>query len=137
MSDDPFKPEEASDDLKGQSSLNSEELFRWRNETASRLYEEIQNARQQIADDEMTEQLSVRDVRLTALICGLEEADQLADIAAEAREALGRDSDDVPVTRAEALRLLIRVGLQEATPETVRIAVEANKEYLANQAEEF
>jgi hypothetical protein len=137
MSDDPSKSEEAFNNSKSRTS-NAEGPFEWENETASSpLYEAIQDARQQIDADEVTEQLSARDVRLAALIRALEETNQLDDIGAEAGAALNRDSDNAPATRAETLRLLIRVGLSEVAPETIQTAVEANKEYLISQADEF
>jgi hypothetical protein len=138
MSDDPSKSEETLNDSKNQPPPNAEAPFEWENETTSlSLYKAIQNARRQIDADDVTAQLSARDVRLAALIRGLEETNQLADITAEAGAALGRDINDVPATRAEALRLLIRVGLHEVAPETIQTAVEANKEYLIRQADEF
>jgi hypothetical protein len=138
MSDDPSKSEETFNNSKSRTSPNAEGPFEWENETTSSpLYKAIQDSRRQIDADEVTEQLSARDVRLAALIRALEETDQLADIAAEAGAALGRNTDDVPETRAETLRLLIRVGLHEVAPETIQTAVEANKEYLVNQADEF
>lgn len=101
------------------------------------LQEAIRDAHESIDTDEMPENLTIRDEWLAALIRGLEATGQLEDVAVDAGTALGRNSNDIHGTRAAALRLLIRVGLREIAPQTMETAVEARKEYLADQADEF
>jgi hypothetical protein len=105
--------------------------------TPQSLHEAIREAHERIDADEMPENLTIRDARLAALIWGLDETDQLATVAADAGAELGRDRDDTRGTRAATLRLLVRVGLREVAPETIQTAVEARKEYLTEQADEF
>lgn len=138
MVDDPDKSERIADISDDPTSSSVEISVEWNNEATSiSLHEAIQDVRRQVDAGEATEQLSVRDARLVALIGGLEETGQLSDIAEVAGARLDRDSDDGSVTRAETLRLLIRIGLWEVAPEIVQTAVEANKEYLISQADEF
>jgi len=77
--------------------------------------------------------LSVRDEQLTALIRGLEETDGINDVGASLREKLGRDSATDGTDRSEILRLAVRVGLQEAAPEVVETARDANARHASEQ----
>lgn len=101
------------------------------------LYEAIQDAHQQIDAKDMSQNLSFRDLHTATLMHGLEETDQLTNVITDARVRLDRDTDHVRPNRAEALRLLIRIGLEEVAPETIQIATEANKEYVVNKMDEF
>ena len=117
---------------------DDEALFEWSDEMASlQLYKAIQNTHQQIDDKEVSHNLSFRDLHLATLMHGLEEADQLTEVIFAARTKLGRDTDHIRPNRAEALRLLMRLGLEEVAPETIEVAVEANKEYAIDKVEEF
>ena len=117
---------------------DDEALFEWSDEMASlQLYKAIQNTHQQIDDKEVSHNLSFRDLHLATLMHGLEEADQLTEVIFAARTKLGRDTDHIRPNRAEALRLLMRIGLEEVAPETIEVAVEANKEYAIDKVEEF
>lgn len=139
MSDDSDEIEKTINTTDGQNSSNVEARSDWENETRASLalYEAIQDIRQQIDAGEISSNLTFRDLHMSALIRGLEETEQLANVAAEAEATLNRDSDNRPVNRAEALRLLFRVGLQEVAPETIQIAVEANKDHLLDQMDDF
>ena len=117
---------------------DAEALFEWSDEMASlQLYKAIQNTHQQIDDKEVSHNLSFRDLHLATLMHGLEEADQLTEVIFAARTKLGRDTDHIRPNRAEALRLLMRIGLEEVAPETIEVAIEANKEYALDKVEEF
>lgn len=138
MADDRDKAEELLQESKGQTRHAAEVSDNSQPEnTPQSLHEAIRNGHARIDADEMPENLTIRDARLAALIWGLEETDQLAAVAADAGAELGRDSDDTRETRAATLRLLVRVGLREVAPETMQTAVEARKEYLTEQADEF
>jgi hypothetical protein len=80
-----------------------------------------------IDDDEKPQNVTIRDGNLVALLDGLDEAGELDAIVADARAALGRDGD--VVSRSEAARLLIRIGLAEVSPDAIRTAVEAQREH--------
>ena len=78
--------------------------------------------------------LSLRDARLAALIHGLE--DQREDFTAVGvalQEALGWDADPEAIDRSEVLRLAIRVGLREATPEVIETARDAQVRHVSEQ----
>lgn len=138
MSDDSGKSEKIADVSKDQKSSNTEAQFEWEDEIASLpLYEAVQDTRYQMDTEGLTENLTFRDANLSALMRGLEETDQLTDIAAKAEASLDRDSSDAAVSISNGLRLLVRVGLQEVAPETIQIATEANKDYLVNNMNEF
>lgn len=87
-----------------------------------------------IDDGEVSKTLSLRDERLTALLRGLEETGNLDDVGNELREELGREHTDEAIDRSEALRLAVRVGLQEAAPDTVEAARDA---YARHASERF
>ena len=78
--------------------------------------------------------LSLRDAQLAALIHGLE--DQREDFTAVGvalQEALGRDANPDAIDRSEVLRLAIRVGLREATPEVIETAQDAQVRHVTDQ----
>ena len=112
--------------------------FDWGDDMVSLpLYKAIQDVHQQVDDKDVSHNLSFRDLHTATLMHGLEETDQLTDVITKARVRLGRDTDHVRPNRAEALRLLIRIGLEEVAPETIEIAVEANNEYVVDKMDEF
>ena len=117
---------------------DAETTFEWGDDMASlELYKAIQDTHQLIDDKEVSHNLSFRDLHMATLMHGLEETDQLTDVIFAARTKLGRDTDHIRPNRAEALRLLMRIGLEEVAPETIEVAVEANKKYLVDKMEEF
>jgi outer membrane receptor protein involved in Fe transport len=77
--------------------------------------------------------LSLRDNRLAALIRGLEETDDLDDVGLALQNELGRDADPDMIDRSEVLRLAVRIGLQEAAPEIVEIARDAQARHASQQ----
>jgi len=85
---------------------------------------------------EETEQMSFRDVRIAALIKGLEDMDQLDDLIRDAESALDREEHNAE-GKAATLRLLVRIGLQEVAPERIQTAVEARREYQSQYKNEF
>jgi len=87
-----------------------------------------------VEDGEVSKTLSVRDARLTALVRALEETGDLDDVGAALREELGREADADGIDRSEVLRLAVRLGLQEAAPETLDTAREA---YARHASEQF
>jgi hypothetical protein len=66
--------------------------------------------------------LSLRDGRLAALIQALEEVEELDDVGAALQETAGQEVDADQIDRSEVLRLAVRIGLEEAAPETLESA---------------
>lgn len=81
---------------------------------------------------EVSKTLSVRDARLTALMCALEETGKLEVTGAALQEELGRDMAPDKIDRSEILRLAVRLGLQEAAPETLESARNAYSRYMSD-----
>lgn len=100
------------------------------------LEEAVQEAYEQIDNGDVYENLTIRDEDLAALFAGLDETDQLEDIGEAAADALSRDVDGLE-TRATVLKLLVRVGISEVSPEIIESAKEGRRAYLASQADEF
>lgn len=100
------------------------------------LTQAIQDAYAAIDNGGASSNITVRDTNLAALIHGLEESDNLADVAADARAELGRE-DDSNVNRSQTIGNLVRIGLQEVAPDTVDQAMRAKKEYLLSKENEF
>ncbi|GGK84340.1 hypothetical protein [Haloarcula sebkhae] len=82
---------------------------------------------------DISKTLSVRDEQLTALIRGLEETGSLDDVGTSLKEELGRDDDEAMTDRSELLRLAVRLGIQEAAPEVVETARDANARHASEQ----
>lgn len=97
----------------------------------------IAKAYEKIDANEIPETLTLRDEHLAALFAGLDETDQLQTIGAEAAKALDRDVDSDLGTRATVLKLLVRIGIQEAQPEVIDAAKAGRKQHLEKQADEF
>lgn len=87
-----------------------------------------------VEDGEVSKTLSVRDAHLTALVRALEETGDLAGAGAALQEELGREADADGIDRSEMLRLAVRLGLQEATPEVLDTARNA---YARHASEQF
>jgi hypothetical protein len=82
---------------------------------------------------DISKTLSVRDEQLTALIRGLEETGRLDDVGTSLKDELGRDDDEAMTDRSELLRLAVRLGIQEAAPEVVETARDANARHASEQ----
>ncbi|NGM71286.1 hypothetical protein G6M89_20170 [Natronolimnobius sp. AArcel1] len=100
------------------------------------LEEAVQEAYEQIDNGDVYENLTIRDEDLAALFAGLDETNKLEDIGEAAADALSRDVDGLE-TRATVLKLLVRVGISEVSPEIIESAKEGRRAYLASQADEF
>ncbi|EMA25432.1 hypothetical protein [Haloarcula marismortui] len=87
----------------------------------------------EVESGDVSKTLSVRDEQLAALIRGLEETDSLADVGTPLKEELGRDDDKDVTDRSELLRLAVRLGLQQAAPEVVETARDANARHASKQ----
>jgi hypothetical protein len=87
-----------------------------------------------VENGDVSKTLSVRDARLTALVRALEETGDLVDVGTALQEELGREADPDRIDRSEMLRLAVRLGLQEATPEVLDSARDA---YARHASEQF
>jgi len=86
-----------------------------------------------VDDGDVSKTLSLRDGRLAALIHALEETGDLYDVGVALQEELGREADRDAIDRSEALRLAVRLGLEEAAPDTVDAARTAQAEHASRQ----
>jgi len=128
-------PDEILEQSKQQKRHTSEPTDADADETPS-LEEEIVAVYEALDSDEVPSNLTMRDENLAALIRGLDAADQLDAVGADARDHLGRDAVDGE-TRGSVLRLLVRVGLTEARPDLLETGKNAHKQYLEQQSDEF
>lgn len=84
----------------------------------------------------LPENLTIRDGNLAALFAGLDETDKLGEIIDDAAEALDRDEADAE-SKAAALRLLVRVGLDEVAPDALDAGAEGYQQFREDQEFEF
>jgi len=96
----------------------------------------IKNRLEAIAADEMNIHLQFYDESLAALLGGVEDAGQLERLIEAAADELGRNPPGNN-SRAKALALLVRVGLENVDDSLIAEATEAKKEYAMEQATEF
>lgn len=101
--------------------------------------EAIKTALLAIDEGNAPENINLRDARLKALLVGLEEANELQQIAAELNTIVDGDldADTDEISQSDVARLLLRVGLQEGIPEVLEDAQEARKQKAVEQAEGF
>lgn len=129
-------PEDLLNEAKNQDRLNTEPTTAEGDDSEPvDLQAAIQGAYAAIDDGVKNENITVRDTNLAALFLGLEETGELAEIAADAEEELGRDGESVSQSRT--LGLLARVGMQELAPEVMDTAEDAYTEYLVSSKDEF
>lgn len=95
------------------------------------VYHELEN-------DDLSENLTVRDEDLAALFHAYERTDRLPEVTKDALDQLGRDGDNVNLeARATALRFLLRYALQDLCGADLEDATEGRQAYLMSQASEF
>ena len=99
-------------------------------EAVAEVYDEIEAG-------ETPSNLTLRDTDLAALFTGLERSGELAEIVEAAHNTLDRDGDPKSLTRATALRLLVRVGLGEVDESVIESAKDGKQQHLTKQASEF
>jgi len=85
---------------------------------------------------DISENLTIRDGNLAALFAGLEETGELEAVIEAAADELDRDRDGT--SKAEALRLLVRVALgEEVAPETLEAGAKGYQQFRESQDYEF
>lgn len=100
------------------------------------LADAIAGAYEELEDGDLPENLTIRDGNLAALFAGLDETDKLGGIIQDAADALDRDEADAE-SKAAALRLLVRVGLEEVAPDTLEAGAEGYEQHREQQDYEF
>lgn len=128
MSDDLTKEELRAQTERG-SRLDTEKQKQDENTLSNAILAELDN----IDSGEKAKTLSVRDGNLAAILYALEERDEMAEIGTQLQKELGRPLDSDAVTRSAVLAMAARIGLQEAAPEVVEAAKEAQKERVSQQ----
>ena len=99
------------------------------------LQDAIVDAYEAIDDGDTSSNITVRDENLAALVRGLENTDELTDVAEAARDEL--DRDEGRVSRSQTLGDLARVGLSVVAPEVIEDGKAARKEFVLSQEDEF
>jgi hypothetical protein len=134
MSDDEQAAEELLQQSGEQKRHNSEPSTKEPTDARS-LQDAIVDAYELIDEGDASPNITVRDENLAALIRGLEDADELADVAQAARDELDRDGGRV--SRSQTFGDLARVGLSVVAPEVVEDGKAARKEFVLSQEDEF
>ncbi|RLM32661.1 hypothetical protein [Haloarcula sp. Atlit-120R] len=134
MTDDK-DPEELLAQSKEQKRHTSEPSTTDSDDTQS-LEEAIADVYQSIDEGETPHNLTIRDESLAALLRGLEDMNQLSELASDASEELGRD-DVGHDTRSPVLGMLVRIGLRETRPDLIEAGKDAFEIYRDRQEVEF
>jgi hypothetical protein len=120
-------------ELREQTDVGTRAEAETTDDGASELEDAIVTLLSEVQSGDVSKTLSVRDEQLAALIRGLEETESLDDVGAPLKEALGRDDGEDVTDRSELLRLAVRLGIQEAAPEVVETARDANARHASEQ----
>ncbi|RBI59473.1 hypothetical protein DMJ13_22970 [halophilic archaeon] len=128
MSDDLTKEELRAQTERG-SRLDTEKQKQDEDTLSNAILAELDN----IDSGEKAKTLSVRDGNLAVILYALEERDEMAEIGTQLQKELGRPLDSDAVTRSAVLAMAARIGLQEAAPEVVEAAKEAQKERVSQR----
>jgi hypothetical protein len=99
--------------------------------------EAIKDALLAVEAGDQPENINIRDARLKALLVGLEDAEELDAVATELAGILDADTPEDGVTQSDVARLLMRVGLQEGTPDLLAEATDARQQAVLEQASDF
>ncbi|WP_226043355.1 hypothetical protein [Natrinema sp. DC36] len=98
------------------------------------LEDAVADAYEQLDDNDISSNLTLRDENLAALFHGLEDSGRLADVGEAAADELNRDDEDTD-TRAATLRLLVRVGLKEVDESVIQAGKDGRDQFL--ESDEF
>lgn len=100
------------------------------------LQDAIKACYEAIDDDEMPIHLQYRDRDLAAILAGLDDADALDALIEAAAEKLDKDTPE-NVSRANAMKLLMRVGLNNVDASVIEDATKAKQQHAIEQASEI
>jgi hypothetical protein len=98
------------------------------NGSSPALEDAILQAIEDVDAGDRPQNLTVRDEKLAALFGGLEDADRLDELMICAAEQIGADPPE-KVTRANALRMVIRTGLVESAPDLLETSKDARDRF--------
>lgn len=100
------------------------------------LQDAIKASYEAIDDDEMPIHLQYRDRDLAAILAGLDDADALEQLIDAAADTLDKDTPE-NVSRANAMKLLIRIGLNNVDASVIEDATKAKQQHAMEQASEI
>jgi len=135
MTDDTTDAEALLEQSKQQKRHETEPTVSTRDDEPS-LVEAVADAYDELENDDLPENLTIRDDNLAALFAGLDETNGLNDVIAAAASALDREEPDAD-SKAAALRLLVRVGLDDVAPEVLDAGAEGYEQHREQQDYEF
>jgi len=98
------------------------------NGSSPALEDAILQAIEDVDSGDRPQNLTVRDEKLAALFGGVEDADRLDELMIRAAKQIGADPPE-KVTRANALRMVIRAGLVESAPDLLETSKDARDRY--------
>ena len=94
------------------------------------LVEDLVDALEAIDSGEQAKTFAARDESVTALLSTLDDReDDLEAVGTSLQSALGREVDASKLDRSEIVRLAVRLGLREASPEYLDLLADASAEY--------
>lgn len=134
MADDQAKAEELLQQSKDQKRHETEPTTAEKDDTPT-LEEAIADAYVSLESGDLHSNLTLRDENLAALFAGLDELGDLERIGSNAAAELDRDAD--ATTKADVLRLLIRIGLSEVEDDVIDAAKNGRKQFLESKTDEF
>lgn len=129
-------PEELLNQTTDQRRTTTQPSASEEGETVS-LEEAVADAFDEIENGDINSTFGFRDERIVALLVGIERAGELEDVVSDAQRALGREVDVEDVSRSEAARLLIRLGIQALDEELLEIGSAAYQKHLRDKADNF
>lgn len=130
-------PEALLEDAKEQRRTSTEPTTAPDATTGGSLADAVAGAFEDLDEGEINSTVAFRDDRLVALLVGLERTAELPSVVTDAQDALGRDIDTEATTRSEAVRLLVRLGLQSLDSNLLEAGVAGYERHLQKQADEF
>lgn len=134
MSDDQAKAEELLQQSKDKKRHETEPTTAEKDATPT-LEEAITDAYVSLESGDLHSNLTLRDENLSALFAGLDKTGDLERIGSSAAAELDRDTD--ASTKADVLRLLVRIGLSEVDDGVIDAAKNGRKQFLESQTDEF
>lgn len=128
-------PEEALTSTLDQTRTNTEPKTADADDETPELDGAVADALAAIDNDELHENITLRDKNLAALFEALAKTERLEAIQRGAEAAVDRDEKDV--TTAAAARALIRVGLQEVGEDVLADAKDGREKYILEKESDF
>jgi len=100
------------------------------------LQDAIKACYEAIDDDEMPIHLQYRDRDLASILGGLDDAGALEQLIEAAAETLNKEAPE-NISRANAMKLLMRIGLNNVDPSVIEDATKAKQQHAMEQASEI